>query len=118
MEDLGVKTVCPGHGEMGGPEVIANQKRWFIELREAVRAGVARGDDLAAIKESIDIPFYREWTGLEAKSRTENIEHVFKEFSHPGKKLGQRQPHRHPHVPHPTISRARPLATATPSSGR
>lgn len=118
MEELGVKTVCPGHGEMGGPEVIASQKRWFIELREAVRAGVARGDDLAAIKESIDIPFYREWTGVEAKSRTENVEHVFKELSHPGKKVGQRQPHRHPHVTHPTNRTARPLTTVTPSSGR
>jgi glyoxylase-like metal-dependent hydrolase (beta-lactamase superfamily II) len=97
MEDLGVKKLCPGHGEMGGADVIARQKRWFLELREAVKAGIARGDGLDEIKKSIDIPFYREWTGLEAKTRTENIEHVFKEMSHPGKPVGQRRPHRHPH---------------------
>ena len=100
MEDLGVKTLCPGHGEMGGPEVIANQKRWFTELRGAVKAAIGRGEGLDRIKETLDIPFYKEWTGLEATTRTENIEHVFKELSSPGKPLGQRRPHRHPH-PHP-----------------
>lgn len=96
MEDLGVKTICPGHGELGGPEVIANQKRWFQELRGHVQAGIDRGDSLDRIKASIDIPFYKEWTGQDASSRTENIEHVFKELSSPGTSA-IRRPHRHPH---------------------
>lgn len=108
MEALGVKTLCPGHGEKGGPEIIASQKRWFTELRAAVQAGIARGDGVDRIKETLDIPFYKEWTGLEAKSRGENIEHVFKELSSPGKPLGQRRPHRHPH-PHPQTSVAAPV---------
>jgi glyoxylase-like metal-dependent hydrolase (beta-lactamase superfamily II) len=97
MEDLGVTTICPGHGELGGPEVIAKQKRWFRELRSQVKAGIDRGDSLEKIKETIEIPFYKEWTGEEARSRTENIEHVFKELSSPGKSASQRRPHRHPH---------------------
>jgi glyoxylase-like metal-dependent hydrolase (beta-lactamase superfamily II) len=96
-EDLGVTTICPGHGELGGPEVIAKQKRWFRELRSQVKAGIDRGDSLEKIKETIEIPFYKEWTGEEARSRTENIEHVFKELSSPGKSASQRRPHRHPH---------------------
>jgi glyoxylase-like metal-dependent hydrolase (beta-lactamase superfamily II) len=102
VEDLGVKTVCPGHGEMGGKEVLANQKRWFLELRAQVKAGIDKGQSLEAIKEAFDVPFYKEWTGKESKAQTENIEHVFKELSNPGKPLGLKsRPHRHPQ-PHPS----------------
>ena len=104
MEDLGVKTLCPGHGEMGGPEVIANQKRWFTELRAAVKAGIGRGDSLETIKDSLDVPFYEEWTGVAAKTRGENVEHVFKELSGT-KPLGLRRPHRHPHPHQQAVSR-------------
>ena len=118
MEDLGVKTLCPGHGEMGGADVIASQKRWFLELREAVRAGIARGDDLDTLKGTIDIPFYREWAGVEAKTRTENIEHVYKELSQPGKKLGLRRPHRHPHAAAGPKGRPQPVVTTNPAQDR
>ncbi len=91
MEDLGVTTVCPGHGEAGGAEVIANQKRWFTELRARVREGIARGETVERVKESLEIPFYKEWTGQEARSRTENIEHVFKELSSPAKPLDEQR---------------------------
>ena len=102
MEDLGVKTLCPGHGEMGGKEILANQKRWFLELRGAVKAGIDKGLSLEAIKEGFDVPFYKEWTGKESKAQSENIEHVFKELSSPGKPLGLKSRlHRHPH-PHPS----------------
>jgi len=70
MEDLGPATVCPGHGEAGGPEVVANQKRWFTELRARVKEGIGRGDTVDTVKESLEIPFYKEWTGQEARSRT------------------------------------------------
>jgi glyoxylase-like metal-dependent hydrolase (beta-lactamase superfamily II) len=118
MEDLGVKKLCPGHGEMGGADVIASQKRWFLELREAVLAGIARGDDLDTLKGKIDIPFYREWTGVEAKTRSENVEHVYKELSQPGKKLGLRRPHRHPHVADGPIGRPQPVVTTAPAQDR
>jgi glyoxylase-like metal-dependent hydrolase (beta-lactamase superfamily II) len=101
MEDLGVKTLLPGHGEMGGKEILANQKRWFLELRANVKAGIDKGLSLEAIKETFDVPFYKEWTGKESKAQSENIEHVFKELSTPGKPLGLKSRlHRHPH-PHP-----------------
>jgi cyclase len=91
MEDLRPATVCPGHGEAGGPEVIANQKRWFMELRGKVQEAIGRGDSVERVKETLDIPFYKEWTGLEARSRTENIEHVFKELSLPAKPLDEQR---------------------------
>ena len=33
------------------------------------------------IKKQLDLPFYKEWTGVDAKSRVENIEHVFGELT-------------------------------------
>jgi glyoxylase-like metal-dependent hydrolase (beta-lactamase superfamily II) len=37
-KQLGAEKVCPGHGPMGGPEVIADQQSYFIELRRSVQA--------------------------------------------------------------------------------
>ncbi len=87
MEELGVKTLCPGHGEAGGPEVIANQRRYFVELRSFVRERITKGDSLDTIKKEISFPFYKEWTGVEAASRVENIEHVYRELSAPKKPI-------------------------------
>jgi cyclase len=81
MEGLDPKQIAPGHGELAGPELLALQKRWFAELRAAVRAGIDRGESIDQIKQTLDVPFYKEWTGVEAKSRTENIEHVHKELT-------------------------------------
>jgi glyoxylase-like metal-dependent hydrolase (beta-lactamase superfamily II) len=37
-KELGAEKVCPGHGPMGGPEVIRDQQEYFIELRSGVQA--------------------------------------------------------------------------------
>jgi cyclase len=37
-KSLGAEKVCPGHGPMGGPEVIADQQGYFIELQRGVQA--------------------------------------------------------------------------------
>ena len=86
MQELGVKQLCPGHGETGGPEVVANQKRYFVELRSEVSRLIAANKSLDEIKKEIEIPFYKEWTGKEIRGQAENIEHVFKELSTPAKK--------------------------------
>jgi cyclase len=81
LEKLPVKQVAPGHGELAGPELLGLQRRYFVELREAVQKMIDAGKSLDQIKESIDLPFYEEWTGVSVKTRTENIEHVFGELS-------------------------------------
>ncbi len=81
MEELQVKTVAPGHGELAGKELLANQKRYFVELRAEIRKMIDDGKNLDQIKTGLNIPFYKEWAGVEAKTRTENVEHVFKELS-------------------------------------
>ncbi len=81
MQELGVKHLCPGHGEKGGPEILENQKRYFTELRGEISQLVAANKSLEDVKQAVKVPFYKEWAGVEASSRTENIEHVFKELT-------------------------------------
>jgi len=86
MQKLPIKTLAPGHGEMSGKKLITTQKRYFVELRQAVQQGIDQGKSLEAIKTSIHLPFYKEWTGVDVKERVENIEHVYGELT--GKKAG------------------------------
>jgi glyoxylase-like metal-dependent hydrolase (beta-lactamase superfamily II) len=50
---LGAVTVCPGHGPMGGPEIIADQQGYFIELRRGVRALLAAKRTPAEVKAAV-----------------------------------------------------------------
>lgn len=81
LQELPIKTVCPGHGEMTGKELLATQKRWFVELREAVQMAIDKGKSLDDIKKELEVPFYEDWTGVDAKTRVENIEHVYGELT-------------------------------------
>jgi glyoxylase-like metal-dependent hydrolase (beta-lactamase superfamily II) len=38
VKKLGAEKVCPGHGPMGGPEIIADQQAYFIALQTQVKA--------------------------------------------------------------------------------
>ncbi len=89
MEDLRPKQIAPGHGELAGPELLATQRRYFVELRGAVRAAIDAGQTPDDLKQSLDLPFYKEWTGVEARKNVENIDHVFKELSAGDKPLEQ-----------------------------
>ncbi|MCA9150914.1 MAG: MBL fold metallo-hydrolase [Planctomycetales bacterium] len=81
LKELPVKTVCPGHGEMGGSEVLDHQQRYFVELRARIRDYISQGWSLDKIKTDIELPFYQEWTGVDVKTRDENITHVFQELT-------------------------------------
>jgi cyclase len=86
MQKLPVQHVCPGHGEMSDAGLIEKQKRWFTELREAVQGMIDKGKTLGEIKQEIDIPSYKEWTGVDAKKQVENIEFVYRELAGGGKR--------------------------------
>jgi cyclase len=49
---LGAEKVCPGHGPMGGPEIIRDQEEYFVEVRDGVQALVRAGKTPSEIKES------------------------------------------------------------------
>jgi phosphoglycerate dehydrogenase-like enzyme/glyoxylase-like metal-dependent hydrolase (beta-lactamase superfamily II) len=78
-EQLDVKIVLPGHGAPAGKDLLSRQKKYFVELREHVRKGIDAGKDLEAIRKSIDLPWYKEWTGTTPAA--DNIKHVYGELT-------------------------------------
>lgn len=81
MQKLPVKTLCPGHGEATDISLLELQKRYFVELRESIQRLIDGGKTLDLIKQELDFPWYKEWTGADVKERVENIEHVYKELT-------------------------------------
>jgi hypothetical protein len=76
-QKLRVKTVLPGHGVPGGPEVMAGQAQFMVELRKAVKSGVDQGKtpaDLAKLQLPEDV---KNWVGdglaAQAKDAYEEI---------------------------------------------
>lgn len=84
MAKLPIKTIAPGHGETADKSLISTQKRYFVELRQAIQQGIDGGKSLDEIKKSVSVPFYKDWTGVDVLERVENIEHVYGELT--GKK--------------------------------
>jgi cyclase len=81
MEKLDVRLVCPGHGPVTTKDLLGRQKRYFADMRAHVQKGIEAKQDLAAITASIDLPWYKEWTGKDAKLIPDNVEHVYKELT-------------------------------------
>jgi phosphoglycerate dehydrogenase-like enzyme/glyoxylase-like metal-dependent hydrolase (beta-lactamase superfamily II) len=79
MEQLDVQTVLPGHGLPEGKELLARQKRYFVELRKQVQKAIDEGKDLPDVARSIDLPWYKEWTTVTPPKP--NIEHVYSELT-------------------------------------
>jgi glyoxylase-like metal-dependent hydrolase (beta-lactamase superfamily II) len=53
VKQLGAEKVCPGHGPMGGPEIIADQQAYFVELTRVVKALVAARKTPAEVKAAL-----------------------------------------------------------------
>ena len=81
MAKMPIKVVCPGHGERSDAKLVETQRRYFVELRQAIQDAIKSGKSLDEIKKTIDLPWYREWTGVSVRERAENIEHVYKELT-------------------------------------
>jgi phosphoglycerate dehydrogenase-like enzyme/glyoxylase-like metal-dependent hydrolase (beta-lactamase superfamily II) len=77
---LDVKIVCPGHGPLAGRDVLQKQRRYFVELRQQVKQGVDKGLPVEEVIKSIDMPWHKEWTGIDARTRVAETTHVFDEF--------------------------------------
>lgn len=80
-EQLDVKIVCPGHGPLADKSVLGKQKRYFSELRAQVKKGIEAGKDFEDILKNLDMPWHKEWTGIEASTRMAETRHVFDELT-------------------------------------
>jgi phosphoglycerate dehydrogenase-like enzyme/glyoxylase-like metal-dependent hydrolase (beta-lactamase superfamily II) len=81
MQQLDVNMVCPGHGAITGKDLLETQKRYFVELRKQVHKGIDGGKGLEDIIPTIDMPWYKQWTGVEPKTNKDNISHVHAELT-------------------------------------
>jgi cyclase len=71
-QKLKVKTVLPGHGVPGGPEVLAGQAQFMLELHKAVKSAVDQGkkpEDLAALQLPDSV---KNWVGDSLKQQTKD----------------------------------------------
>jgi phosphoglycerate dehydrogenase-like enzyme/glyoxylase-like metal-dependent hydrolase (beta-lactamase superfamily II) len=78
MQELDVKIVAPGHGQLMGPELLQNQKRYFQDLRSQVKKGIDDGKEFDDIAKGLSLPWYKEWTTVNPAS--DNIKHVWNEY--------------------------------------
>ena len=54
LEALDPRIVVPGHGDVGGPDVIATVREYLVQLRDETRASAEAGLDADAAAEQID----------------------------------------------------------------
>lgn len=79
MQQLDVAMVCPGHGSVAGKDLLEKQKRYFVELRKYVGAGLEQDKSVDDLVRDIDFAWYKEWTGTNPAG--DNVKHVFNELT-------------------------------------
>ncbi len=79
MQQLDVKMVCPGHGPVAGKDLLERQKQYFVQLRQEVRKGIEAHKDIADIIKGLDLPWYKEWTGVDPSP--DNVRFVYDELT-------------------------------------
>lgn len=79
IQGLKINTICPGHGDIAGKDLLETQKTYFIELRKQVQDFINTGKTLEEIRQSINIPMYEQWTGQ--KPSQVNIDFVYNELT-------------------------------------
>ncbi len=71
-QKLKVKTVLPGHGEPGGPEVLEGQAQYMIALHKAVAAAIKQGKKPPELA-SVDVPDnVKKWVGPSFKAQIQD----------------------------------------------
>jgi phosphoglycerate dehydrogenase-like enzyme/glyoxylase-like metal-dependent hydrolase (beta-lactamase superfamily II) len=79
MEQLDIKLVCPGHGPVADKHLLGRQKRYFAELRTAVKEGIDADKELPDIVKGFKPAWYKKWTGVDPPQP--NVEHVYNELT-------------------------------------
>jgi len=79
LKPLPVKTVVPGHGPRAGPELLDKSRRYVAVLLAQVKLMVAEGADFETVLDSVEIPFYESWTGVEVGDELGNVRRAFLE---------------------------------------
>jgi glyoxylase-like metal-dependent hydrolase (beta-lactamase superfamily II) len=84
---LKIKYVLPGHGLMGGREILTGQEQFLTELHKAVKDGVDQGKKLEQIQSSMKLPAAVDgWVGEDSLKR--QVQDVYQEITQ-GKPRGE-----------------------------
>ncbi len=78
-QKLNVKYVLPGHGSIATSELLEKQKRYFVDMRREVGAGIEAKKEVDDIIKGLDLPWYKEWTGVTPPG--DNVRHVYAELT-------------------------------------
>ncbi len=78
-QQFDVQTVLPGHGQIAGKELLEKQKHYFVDLRAQVAKAISENKSQADVIKSIDMPWYKEWTGVTPTG--DNIKYVYAELT-------------------------------------
>lgn len=62
MQTLGARVVVPGHGAVGGAELLAERRAYLQELRSEVRRLLGEGKRGAELAAAAHVPTWRRWT--------------------------------------------------------
>src|SRR5262249_108815 len=79
MQQLDVKIVAPGHGPLDHKDLLEKQKRYFVELRQEVKKGIAAKKTPEDISKNLDLAWYKEWTGVQPAA--DNVKYVYDELT-------------------------------------
>lgn len=83
MDKLEIDLICPGHGKPTRKDLLGLEKKYFTELRAAVKKGIDDKKSVEDITKGLDFPWYKEWTGVgvvETAMNKDNVKHVYNEF--------------------------------------
>jgi cyclase len=81
MQKLDVDVVCPGHGKVANRALLGTQKRYFADMRTQIKKGIDDKKSLDDITAGLAMPWYKEWTGMEARDIKDNVKHVYEELT-------------------------------------
>lgn len=81
LAELGASTVVPGHGEVGGPELIEQQRGYLVHVRDEVALRQARGEDADTVTAALEPQIRRTY---ETWDNPEWIEFAIRNFHRRG----------------------------------
>jgi cyclase len=77
-----VKTVVPGHGRVGGTEVLRGQRDYLAAIVNHVRAGISAGKSADQLVQEIDLSKHQPW-GATATANAGSIRAIHRRLSRP-----------------------------------
>jgi glyoxylase-like metal-dependent hydrolase (beta-lactamase superfamily II) len=83
MNKLEIDLICPGHGKISRKDLFEKEKKYFTELRAAVKKGIDEKKSVEDITKGLSFPWYKEWTGVdvvETPMNKDNVKHVYDEL--------------------------------------